>query len=456
MLRQSCRKSILVVAAVAAASAAAADEYLVIAGGATSDPTALPRGVERAVAAAGGVVVNAFPEIGVLVVDSDNENFAESVAGGVTVIRNLRVRLPEGLETGPISQNVEIPPFTGDDDVFFDLQWPVASVRSQEAWAAGVTGKGVRVFVLDEGFDMDHPDLAPNLNVALSTSFVQNPFIDESAPDYLLADTFSHGTHVAGTIAAADNAFGVIGVAPEAELVFVKVLSEIFGYGEFSWILDGILYAADNGADVINMSLGAIFAQGLGPDAAEAAALRVAVNRAITYAARKGATVIVSAGNDGLDLNSAETASFINFNGFASHAISISAVAPVGWALDADMYEGPDLYRASYTNYGSQVDFAGQGGDAVYTGNETCTIAGLTRPCWVFDLVFSTGNGGWYWSAGTSMAAPHAAGVAALIISENGGDMTPAHVKREMQRRATDMQTIDSKTIGYGLVGSGY
>ena len=72
---------------------------------------------------------------------------------------------------------------------------------------------------------------------------------------------FNHGTHVAGIIAAADNSWGVIGVAPHAEIVAVKVLSEDTGSGEFSWINAGIVYAANNGADVINMSLGATFEQ---------------------------------------------------------------------------------------------------------------------------------------------------------------------------------------------------
>jgi subtilisin family serine protease len=66
-------------------------------------------------------------------------------------------------------------------------------------------------------------------------------------------------------------------------------------------------------------------------------------------------------------------------------------------------------------------------------------VAGVTNYCYVFDFVFSTGNGGWYWSVGTSMAAPHATGVAALIISANGGDMSPVEVEREMKRLAADL-----------------
>ena len=434
--------------------AASAEEYLVISRGASPEIVSLPRGIEGLVEASGGTVIATYPEIGVLVAESDEPGFAGMVPGGVTVVPNLRVRLPEPVETGPVFEPDANPPDSGNDDAFFDLQWGVISARAQEAWAAGQRGAGVRVFVLDEGFDLDHPDLAPNLNLALSTTFVPGT----TDPQYLLPDPFSHGSHVAGTIAAADNGIGVIGVAPEAELVFVKVLDELAGgRGAFSWIIAGVLYAADNGADVINMSLGTIFPQGLGPDAAEAAALRVAVNRAITYADRKGATVVVSAGNDSLDLSSSETPSYINFMGFASHAISISAVGPEGWGLDPLT----DLdVPAYYTNYGTEIDFAGQGGTVDFdllASGKTCIVAGLSRPCYVFDFVFSTGNDSWYWSVGTSMAAPHASGIAALIIGENGGDMNPAHVKREMRRRAIDVgQGSGDGFYGYGVVSSGY
>jgi subtilisin family serine protease len=212
---------------------------------------------------------------------------------------------------------------------------------------------------------------------------------------------------------------------------------------------------ADNGADVINISLGTIIPQGLKKESREIAALRVAVNRAITYAYRKGATVVVSAGNDSLDLNHPDTASFINFNGYASHANSIAAVAPIGWATDPG---NVDLSSPTgYSNSGPEIDFAAPGGNFVYPGSENCTVAGRTRPCWVFDLVFSTGSGGWYWSAGTSMAAPHAAGVAALIIGENGGQMQPAQVKKEMRKRAIDLGKAGGADIyGYGVATTGY
>ena len=118
--------------------------------------------------------------------------------------------------------------------------------------------------------------------------------------------------------------------------------------------------------------------------------------------------------------------------------------APViGWAKDPS---GNLDYLASYSNYGqSAIDFAGPGGDAEYPGEENCTVAGITNPCWVFDLVFSVGGytaagaPQYNWVAGTSMAAPHVSGVAALIIGKHGGEMSPAAVERILRQSSDDL-----------------
>jgi subtilisin family serine protease len=253
---------------------------------------------------------------------------------------------------------------------------------------------------------------------------------------------------VAGTILAADNGFGVIGIAPEAELVLVKVLGDD-GSGSFSDIIAGIYHAAMIDADVINMSLGTIIPRTL--DARGVTELAVAVSHAVRFAKQQGTLVIASAGNDASDLDGDRDN--VRFMNGISGTVGISALTTINWAGDPDA----PLVPASYTNYGtSQVDFAAPGGSDDYPGNEGCVVAGLARPCWVFDLVFSTGNGGWYWSAGTSMAAPHATGVAALIISANGGPMSPAAVEREMRRAAVAMANGKKDYFGFGRVNSGY
>ena len=420
-----------------------------------SSATALPGDFSGFVKAQGDTLRAFKPEAGFASVTTSNpkayRRFADVVVEDVRLERNLPKVAPVA---GP-SLDVGNPPNSGDDDTRFNLQWGHDAVNAPEAWNAGVRGKGVVVAVLDGGFSLNHPDIAPN--VAGWADMTGEGIAYGPNPDDPTG-IFSHGMHVAGTIAAVDNGLGTIGVAPEAKLLLVKVLFNV-GSGSFEDVLEGIYYAADYGVDVINMSLGADIPQGSGKGSNEIAELRKAMNRAIGYAYQKGATVIVAAGNDGRDLDKDRSTTV--FPAQMPHAISISATAPIGWAKAPATTFLDNL--ASYSNYGqSGVDFSAPGGDSSYPGNENCTLAGLTRPCWVFDLVFSTGavvgpSAFYYWSAGTSMAAPHAAGVAALIISEKGGELHPAQVKAELAARAADLGKPGNDPVyGAGAIRSGY
>lgn len=427
--------------------------YLILSNG-----NSLPNNLAAQVAAAGGNVTRVIPEVGIAVAESANPNFANQVRGVRSVIPNVVLDwLPGESVSEAISVNFGNPPNSGDDDTRFDLQWGHDAVNAPEAWNAGQRGAGVVVAVLDEGFDLDHPDLATQIKDSIS--FV--PLPGESTASYVLNDPFSHGSHTSGTIAAADNGFGTIGVAPDAQLVLVKVLSEVQGSGDFDWVISGIIYAANRGdVDIINMSLGAVIAKNGVPGeytAREASELRIAMSRATTYAYQRGVAIFASEGNSGIDKD--HTGPIITLPADADHVISIAATTPVGWA--SVNWDGNFDYPASYTNYGrSAVDFAAPGGDTLYPGNENCTVAGLLRPCWVFDLVFSTGSNlnpalaSYYWSGGTSMAAPHAAGVAAIIIGENGGSMHPAQLEAEMRRRAS--YGGNTPFYGKGVVNTGY
>ena len=416
-------------AAPQALAQAESQSYLILAKG-----NALSGSLADDVAAAGGTLTNVIPEVGIAAATSSDPNFVanlEKASGIRSVVTNLTTNWIDPVEQVAVDA-VGNPPTSGDDDFFFDLQWGHDAVDAPEAWNVGQRGAGVRVAVLDGGFDLDHPDLAPNVNLALSMDFTGEGL------QYTFPDTFSHGTHVAGTVAAADNAFGTIGVAPEAELVLVKVLGDA-GSGSFEDVIAGIVYAANVDADVINMSLGATLVKGGDEEATarEVAELKNAINRAVTYAYQQGTTVIVSAGNDASDGD--KDKSTIHVPSDASHAVSISATGPLGWALNPDT--NLDV-PAFYTNYGqSVIDFAAPGGNVDFdllNSGAVCTVV-VTASCYVFDLVFSTGNGGWYWSAGTSMAAPHASGVAAIIIGANGGDMKPAQVEAAIRSAADDL-----------------
>lgn len=408
-------------------------EFLVI-----SNSDKLPAKFEDAILRIDGHVKNTLRQVGIAIVESDDPDFAtnaEKIQGISFVVPNLTMQFLDPNETMIMMEDYGNPPFSGDDDFFFDLQWGHDAIDAPEAWDLGFRGEGVRVGILDGGFDLDHPDLSPNINMGLSYDLTGEGL------QYSIPNAFSHGSHVAGTIAAADNGFGTIGVAPEAELVLIKVLSDN-GSGSLGDVLEGIIYSAIVGCDVINMSLGTtlyrsgdIFA---GYTAKDVAGLVSAYIRVIAFANQQGVTVMTSAGNDAIDFD--HTADLIHIPSDIANTISISATAPVGWAVDPTT--NLDVFT-SYSNYGqSAIDFAAPGGDFQYYSvdpDAICTVGGVIQYCYVFDYVFSTGNEVWYWAAGTSMATPHATGVAALIIGKNGGSMQPKQVRMKMIKSADDL-----------------
>ncbi|MCJ8164268.1 S8 family serine peptidase [Pontibacter sp. E15-1] len=419
----------------------------------------LPADLESQVKSMKGNVTGLLKEVGIATVSSSDPEFAAKagkIKGVSSVIKDLDIQWLNPETEKVIEFDAEAygnPPYSGDDDTYFDLQWGHDAVNAPEAWNAGARGKGVRVAVLDSGFDLDHPDLAANIDLAASASFVPNEKLE-----YALPGVGSHGTHTSGTIAAADNGIGTIGVAPEATLILVKVLRDS-GSGSFSWMLSGIMHAVNQGADVINMSLGAALPRNgkylddngtpedtsddfIVNDTKATQELINAISKVTTYATQKGVTLIASAGNDANNGNKDQ--SLVHIPASAPNVISISATAPRGWALNP-LTANLD-FLASYSNYGTpDVDFAAPGGDYAYEGNEIAKIGPVTQYAYVLDFVFSTGSSlvpgraSYYWSVGTSMAAPHAAGVAALIIGQNGGQMDPAKVKAAMRASADDL-----------------
>jgi subtilisin family serine protease len=181
-----------------------------------------------------------------------------------------------------------------------------------------------------------------------------------------------------------------------------------------------------------------------------------ALSRVTSYATQKGVTIIASAGNDANDGNHDQ--SLVHVPAASTGVVSISSTAPQGWALNP-LTANLD-YLASYSNFGTpDVDFAAPGGDYMFVynpeGSTLVTIGGIRRAAYVFDFVFSSGNNGWYWSVGTSMAAPHASGVAALIIGKNGGQMDPARVKAALRDSADDLgQPGRDPIYGHGRVNA--
>lgn len=373
-----------------------------------------------------GQIVRSIPEIGVVVVKPTISNFEKKVAQlseVKAIVPDLVTKWIEPENFTPLTNPLSI----GSNETYFKYQWGMDAINAPEAWNAGYTGQGVRVFILDSGIDAEHPDLSPNLNTSLSTSFVLGESYNIHPGNY-----FNHGTHVAGIIAASDNDKGVIGVAPHAEIVMVKVLSEYTGSGAFSGINAGIVYAANNGADIINMSLGTTLNKnGFYLDDEDVLQKVPAIviqniiltqQRAVNYAFKKGVTIVSSAGNEGT--NADGDASLIKLPGGLVNVIAVSATAPYEFAYNLT---SPNIYfdfPASYTSYGkSLVDIAAPGGDFL-----------SEKDLWYYDMVLSTIGEGYSWSAGTSMASPHVAGVAALIIGKNGGQMAPSEVAKQLYK----------------------
>ncbi len=413
----------------------------------TADENALPAGLAQQVVARGGSITDALPEIGVAIATSTDADFAadaSSIAGLRSVTPDLT--LPGESEATPAA--VENPPTSDEDDRFFNMQWALDAIDAPEAWATGARGRGARVAVLDSGIDIDHPDLAANLNLALSRSFIPGLPIaaPPTGPPSFTAPPH-HGTWVAGIIAAADNGIGTIGVAPEAELVALRVCPDSGRGCPASAQLAAIVYAADIDADVLNMSLQGSLPRRGGFDAGgnyvsprDVEAFIVAMTRAFAYAHRLGTLSVVPAGNQGSNLNS--DADLFTY-GQLPNTIAVAATGPRGWGSDPTT--NLDL-PACYSNYGqSVVDLAAPGGNI--DCNQPfpppppwtfCRVV-ITLPCFAFDTVVGPTINGWSFSFGTSAAAPHVAGVAALVIGAHDGQMNPDAVEAILRASADDL-----------------
>jgi subtilisin family serine protease len=163
----------------------------------------------------------------------------------------------------------------------------------------------------------------------------------------------------------------------------------------------------------------------------------------VNYANRFGVLVVSSAGNNGVDLD--HDKNFINTPAQAGSGIAIAATAPVGWATGVGADANNFSRLASYSNYGtSAVHVSAPGGDFAYPGNELCNVSGVVVPCWVFDMILSTARGSgasnatYAWAAGTSMSAPAASAVAAIIKQRNPGISLGA-LKTKLAQTADDI-----------------
>ncbi len=431
----------------------------------------LPKNLESSISKAGGEVVKTFPEIGVAVAVSHSSSFLDNAR---------KISSLESITPDFILQYTKDPEVRGSDlesdfnataigtpfdyqSAFFDgFQWAPASIDAPMAWENGNTGEGVRVAIIDGGIHSTHQDLAPNLDMASSVSTVPGQ------PWNFDTGTFWHGTHVAGIAAA--SGIGIVGIAPKATLIGVKSLHS--GTGAFEWVLEGMFLAATPqsqggvGADVINMSLGATIDYRTDWKIKEfrdyIKELQKIFDRVSRYAYQNGVTIVAAAGNDGINLD--DSKEYIVFPAENQHILSISSTGPTGYVLGNTNFEQP----AYYTNTGkSIVDYAAPGGTIglwlIEGYDDFCTLDGtyvsIFNFCETFDMVLSTVRGGsdgsYGFAQGTSMASPAAAGVVALIIEANGGNITPAQIKAKLAQSATDLgKPGNDEFYGAGFVNA--
>lgn len=314
--------------------------------------------------------------------------------------------------------------FYTPNDSLYSYQWNFgtaenAGIEMEKAWNLSTGASRIVVAIIDTGIAYENYStyaIAPDLS---GTAFVQG--YDYVNNDAHPNDDNSHGTHVAGTVAQrTNNSLGTAGIAFDTALMPVKVLDKR-GSGTYANIASGIRYAADHGAKIINLSLG-----GSVPS--------TTLEGALAYAYSKGVTIVAAAGNDGTNRVSYPAA----YNDYVI-------------AVGATRYDGS---RAYYSNYGASLDLVAPGGDLNVDQNGDGVGDGILQN--TFDPNTKNPKVFGYWLfQGTSMAAPHVAGVAALLMA-NGNATTPDEIRAALQETAQDLGNIEGweADYGWGLVNA--
>jgi len=298
--------------------------------------------------------------------------------------------------------------FGAPTDPFYSYQWHFGNIQGEEAWDLS-DGSGAVVAVLDTGLRSGGGDGVGC--VLAGYDFASRPRDGEPS------DGNGHGTHVSGTIAqATNNGVGAAGMAPGACIMPVKVLGDD-GMGFFTDVADGIQYAIDNGADVINMSLGTF--------ASDNVRNIDGMDQVLDDAHSKNITVVCASGNDGSDAN-----------------VSYPAVYPTTIAVGATDHNNS---ITGYSNGGNGIDLVAPGGNTNQALNGEKAGGGVLQETFI---------GGWdyFFFQGTSMASPHVAAVAALLISRDPS-ATPDNIYDALTTTSLDLGPAGfDGTFGHGLV----
>ena len=484
-----------------------ARDYVVLYEQSASDSSA-----RDAVEAAGGTVVDENAKIGVATVRSSEPDFKDRAAAQGALVGAASDR-PIGT-SGPRGPKPEVPgeqprscpggarqapKAAAQGDPLSSNQWDMQMIGATPggSYKTQPGSKKVLVGIIDTGVDGNHPDIAPNFVRPLSRNFTTDkPDIDgpcEAEPDKSCndpadVDEGGHGTHVAGTVGSAINGVGIAGVAPKTGIVNLRA-GQDSGYFFLQPTLDALTYAGDHGIDVVNMSYyidpwlyncRALPADS--PAAQQEQQIIIdATQRALRYAHDKGVTLVAAAGNQDDDLGDPEPESgspdYPDGSGYLRDADNSCLSLPT----EGDHVLVDHLDRAEQAQ-GVLLQLR-------HLAARTCPRRAATRatrsarrratrswprgrrrwprrsrrPTPTKPTYMTDGNNWWRWIQGTSMASPHATGVAALVVAQygkadarNGGlKLSPDRVERIMRREATNTPCPDPRLFDYPEPNSG-
>jgi subtilisin family serine protease len=392
----------------------------------------VPNNAASSIAAAGGSLVYSYDQIGVAIAQSGSAAFSANLSldakvEGVSSTANFGVRLNDEFEVvdaASISQAVAAGSW---GDPLSSMQWDMYQIHVPEAQAINSGNPSVVVGDIDTGLDYTHPDLAANVDFADSVSCVSG--VPDTNPSAWMDDN-GHGTHTAGTIAAAANGIGIVGVAPNVRIAAIKA-GNADGYFFPEAVICAFKWAGDHHIDVTNNSYYAdpwLFNCRNDPGQR---AIWKAEQRAIRYAMQQGVTVVAAQGNENIDLSKqnvdATSPDYPPGSEVTRDVTNACVVIPVEIpGVIGVTGDGAKLQKTYYSSYGVGVaQVVAPGGDRRYQDPGDGSRG----------YVLSTFPGGYALAQGTSMASPHAAGVAALIISQFG-KMPPGAVQAMLTQTA--------------------
>jgi subtilisin family serine protease len=447
---------------------------------------AVPADAATRIEKAGGSLVTAYDAIGVAVARSNNSAFSSRLATdsrveGATATTKFASKLEPAQADAGTGDLPNVP--ATDGDTFSGLQWDMRQIHTPQAHAITGGSRAVVVGDIDTGLDFAHPDISPNYSAADSADCTSG------APTTLLPgnDKNGHGTHTAGTIAAASNGIGIVGVAPKVRIAGIKSSNDD-GYFFPEMVVCSFMWAGQRHLDVTNNSYFADPWEYNCKNDPVQRAIWKAEQRAIRYAQQQGVTVVASAGNDSDDVSHPTgdvtspdfppgseqqreiTNACVVIPLEISGVIGVSATGSTTQGTSAGQY--PDNLKSFYSSYGvSAVDVTAPGGDSIFRTAESVNGRVLSTypaglPCLRSqqepsgDPSYPTAT--YCYLQGTSMAGPHVAGIAALVVSRYGdlnntqnGKMRPGAVAAQISQTADPQACPNTLPAGYlGFTGT--